>query len=175
MESEFIEDNYDDNFTEMSPVEIAEELFSKEPSGITGSKQIIPHDSEYNTSMIFEILLTIYMEGLTLIDNINLQKITINDLLKPNRWFNDLGFNINVLNFDRNDDNKHNYSDQYCKIVLKHSDPFIFELKNIDSEYTFLLNGIYKDNCEITKIEKLFALFTTNNTVYKISFNFKIT
>lgn len=175
-----------ENIEEYTPEKMAEILFSqlpKDPLSIC----LLPYTDNPPSDELafnFEILLTIYMEGIidvyrlvemlgsnTVIErdtneNIYNRKINISDIncdvleiLKP--WFLSFGYILNITEYDDykgvlDDFNLKNY---YCKVILrdKPEDYGVFYHKKINRPYHFLMNGSY-DNENIKDIKQLKAL-----------------
>lgn len=149
---------------------------------------------------IFEILLNIYLEALchgnklehilnsthnnfdnyynsifeNSYDNINLNNIDKHFLNLPLLWFNSIGFNIIIdeynINLDEIPDN------QYCRVILKinPADYNYFIYNNIDKPYHFFINGNFNSELFNYNFSDLYCLFKNpvNKKVYKISFDY---
>jgi len=147
-----------ENIISLDPIEIANEIFSKEP-GNECSIQLYDVGDIY---MLFEILMTILMEGiekmnyLNEIDNINDEKLIV-FLVKINNWFNSFGFTIDI---NKNKTKKENY---YCKIITRNgSYGQLFIIKNIEKNYSFLLNQNHVKKNNISEIYGLYMGQTYN-------------
>lgn len=167
---------------EFEPKELAEILFSNLPQPINSISllpQINNNDINNNDinndyiSYIFEILITIFMEGvmdskrllemviekkyIDKIDNqyVNYYDINIDLLMFIEQWFKSFGFYISIREYD--DISQINNNNRYCEILLK-SNPLqkgLFIYKGINNEeYHFTLNSHYKSN---DKLEKIYA------------------
>lgn len=160
---------------ELVPEELAEIIFSNLPQA-TNSISLLPQvneemnlnsgNNEYIT-YIFEILITIFMEGL--MDSKRLLEMVINDkfidkteneylnyydinidvLVFLEQWFKSFGYFVNIREYESNDeiDNQN----RYCEIILK-SNPhqkglFIYK-KILDKEYHFTLNSNFNISAE---------------------------
>ena len=171
---------------EFSPENIAQALFTQDPKPPC-SHQILTYDEKTDNkkygdlTYIFEILITILMEGLDIfsggLDKTDLNNFTEKHITNLNPWFNSIGFNINVETFtkDVKDICKDQYDNYYCKIMVRTK---LFEtfflMKNVSKNYHFLLNGkCIEENKNKQKINEISAVFCNiDDTIYKISFNF---
>ena len=125
------------------------------------------------TSLLFEILITFYMEGVldghrlyemlkinkVITDytkKIDVSKITKENLLLCEPWLKSLGFILFVEEYKINEYNMDN--SEYCKILLKDNpkDKNFFLSKNISKPYHFVLFANYKST---NKIENMKCLF----------------
>lgn len=160
--------NIDYNQEETSVENIAKIIFSKSPQN-RGRYKLFPPEAD--NEIIFEILLTLFMEGILILNN-NLEGLDLNNmdqnilygkLLELSDWFISLDYYLYVTKIDRDEYT----NDQYCKILLKNMDEIYFRMKNIDKEYTFILNAnrSLHDN-----LKDYNALFMLNNFAYRISF-----
>lgn len=188
-------ENYD-NAPMTTPEELARKLFNEDP-GEPCSKHIFPYSKnldEDNASFIFEILITIYLEGfmniMQLLKETNKDKfinmtdseknykiykdITLDDLNFPQPWFNSFGFKIIITEYGK--DKRKIYKRDvkpfsYCRILLSFDpkDKIQFILKNIQNKYHFILNANYRatDN-----LENVYAILSKDDKFYKISFKF---
>jgi len=156
-----------------TPENIAKIIFSNEPCKPL-THQIITCDDVNDYFSVFEILLTILLEGLENLtgglDTIDLMQFSTNHLTHLNPWFHSFGFNINVNK--ENIDELHNNNNYYCKILIKTlgTRP-IFINRNIQKNFHFLINPLY-NNSNINQLSDIFGLFINNNDIYKISFDF---
>ncbi len=149
---------------------IAKLLFSDRPKNI-GQYQLFP--SESDPELLFEILLTLFMEGIMILNN-NLEEIDFNSIDSSilhkkmcdlEEWFRTISYDLFIDKIDRdNRDNNH-----YCKILLKSTDSSYFVMKNIDKSYTFIING--DTDTSLSRLEDYKALFISNNTAYRIWFS----
>lgn len=157
-----------------SPLHIAQTIFNK-PYQPPKSYCILNYDENSNVSIMFEILLTIYMEGINILlngwNNLNLDELSEDLLFTPNPWFNSLGFKLNIFEINKNLTDFDFYKNYYCKIKLKLDEPVFFEMKNIDNDYHFVINGdFYHENKNENNIENLFAIYIYKNKIYQIQF-----
>lgn len=153
-----------------TPESIANELFECDPK-LPKSCQLLLDDASYET--IFEILLTILLEGLDKIAG-GLKLFDISQLTCPlieelNPWFHSIGFKMYAIELgpDEIPDN------HYCSIKIN-NDPYdmYFELNKIDKSYRFVLNGLYDS---VKKLNEVFAIYKrTNNTSNKNDISNKI-
>lgn len=163
-------------FENLEPLMIATKLFSKEPSKAS-SYCIIADDENADAAFIFEIILTIFMEGVMILyDNltgIDLKNFTAEHLTALNPWLNSICFNLTIDTCERKD--KDLYLDYYCKVILKCDPEWSnwFEHKNLNNSYYFLLNHIYQQGCNKKNVNELYAVFINDTTVFKLQFSLK--
>jgi hypothetical protein len=167
------------NPIELSPQEIANRLFSEDPKKpMSQMISIDPEtDEQLDASLIFEMMITILMEGLeTIFVDLKTADLSILDkslLMKLDPWFWSVGFSLSVDVVDKTDRQAYDTEGRYCKIILNNDDyGFIFRLKNVDKSYHFLINPQYVNGCPLDDINELFADFHINQKVYKIGFKF---
>lgn len=180
---------------QVSPEALAKILFQQNP-GKESSICILPYSKSYvensdEASFNFEILLTIYLEGLmnlidVIVDNktndvVSTQQkeandsfemqheifnnITIDDLVFPDPWFKSFGYKINVKECSYTDK-----TSSYCRtlLIFDPKDRNYFINKGINKRYTFLLTVTYKP----TKIlDQIYTIFNNKNKYYKIWFS----
>lgn len=161
-----------ENFT---PENIAKFLFTKEPK-LPCSCQIIAEQNLSDLPYIFEILLIIFLEGLEILtgdlSQTNLENFTEEHITILNPWFQSLGFNIKVKSTDFK--NKELFKGYYCKTIIKDKlQKIYFELKQINKNYHFFLNGDYlEENKKKKNLNELFTVFISGKEIFKISFDF---
>ena len=175
-------DNNKEDLSNQSPEMIAQTLFTNEPKS-PRSQQIVadPEDQVTDVTYIFEILITIYMEGFDILSN-GLNTININDItedhiksLRP--WFHSIGFNINVDTYDQTTESKELYMDYYCKIMIRVPlyETFFIMKKVTNKNYHFLLNGPFLEiNRGKKYLRELSGVFLTSTKVFRITFDFLI-
>ena len=190
MTEKYLQEKIDDAVSG-SPEDLAKQLFSKEPESPC-SKQILTYSAKSDpdaTSFVFEILLTIYLEGfMNILDVIKqnsagedndismnqqaYKNMDINDLQFPEPWFKSFGFSINIKEYTRENTKEIDKlkSLSYCRILLSFDskDIFYFLTRKIDKKYTFILSGSYRPT---NKLEKIYALLSKDDKLYQISFN----
>lgn len=177
------------NIISHTPRQIANIIFSMSPDEPKSynlryetdeTNETVTDDMQTVSVTIFEIFLTILMEGIFIKNNITKETLknfnsSIITYLQP--WLHSLGYSVNVR--ELNKENVQQYNKYYCKIILK-VDPdweTFFELHEnlMDKNYHFIFgsNNDYILNKK-TKINlnDLFAIFIHNNKVYKIMFNY---
>jgi hypothetical protein len=189
-----------DNAESGSPEDLARQLFSSKP-GDPCSKQILTYSETSDndaSSFIFEILLTIYLEGLmNILDVIKQQYleentagtgrgdyelenkvykgVTVDDLMFPEPWFKSFGFTVSIVEYDTA--NKRAMKDlnnnikplSYCRTLLS------FDPKD---RVHFLMKGIDKRYTFIlnssykptSDLEKIYAILNKDDKFYKVSF-----
>jgi len=160
-----------DHLQNMTPENIAQYIFTKQPMERC-SYQILAEQDDADLTLIFEILVTIMMEGIDIfsggLDNVNLNDFTMNHIVGLNPWFKSIGFKIKAQIIERDQD-----YDRYCKIVLRLRNRPIFDIKNIDKSYHFFINGSALDKNKIeNKLNNLYATFSCLDKIYKINFDF---
>lgn len=166
-----------DLLEDLSPEKIAEIIFNQQPTPPNSRQLIIYQEKEVDLIYLFEILITILMEGFEIFTNgfqsIDLRKFTIEHILSLNPWFHSIGFSISSNEYDKNDKNL--YKDYYCKIIIRtqlYNSFFI--MKNINKKYHFLINGPYLEiNKKKKKLKELYAIFLNDvlNKVFIIYFD----
>lgn len=168
-----------DELEDYSPENIAAALFNQEPKDPLTCRLVAESDI-VDSVWLFELLITIFMEGMEIIIGdlsiADLKNLSMQHIIALNPWFHSLGFNISVDIWNKGEDLEE-YKDYYCKIIVKDKiNEIIFEHKNVDKNYHFLLNGpCLKANKEKTNVKDLYAILINNdNTVFKINFQFYI-
>lgn len=171
--------NQNEKVLDVTPEQIAEALFSEDPKD-PNSFQILARPDTNNAedmTYIFEILVTIMLEGLEYLSGGDLNNFEIDDFnedyietLGP--WFNSICFNVKVEVFDQS--KMYKCKKYYCKTIIKNEQTeHIFKQNNIDKNYHFLLNGKYEEyNKNLIELKDLYTVFINKDKIYKISFNF---
>ena len=161
---------------EFSPERLAHTIFSTDPKPPC-SNQIIALQDGADLTYIFQILVTVFMEGFEMFtegfENMDLTKFTTDHITSFDPWFRSLGFKIVTDTTDIT--NKEYYQDYYCKIIIKTQlYENLFIMKGIEhKKYHFLLNGPHMEqNKKKDKIKDLKAVFINDatDTVFIISF-----
>ena len=162
-----------------TPDQIAEALFSQDPKD-PNSFQILARPDTNNTgdmTYIFEILVTIMLEGLECLSGGDLNNFDMDDFSEDyietlGPWFNSICFNIKVDVFDQS--NMYKCKKYYCKSIIKNEQTAqIFQQNNVGKNYHFLLNGQYEEyNKNLTELSELYTIFINKDKIYKISFDF---
>jgi len=154
--------------SEYTPEEIAEALFNQPPKE-PFKYQILVGSQGTDQTLIFEILLTILLEGLNILsnglNNFNLDDFNENYIYNLIPWFNSIGFDIKVnINSD--------ISNYYCRILInnKSHEYLFFNIKNLIKNYHFLLNGNFISNNN--ELSNIYAIFKFKNKSYSIFFNY---
>ena len=164
-----------DQMEDFSPEKLAGTLFQKEP-GVPNSCQLrFTQDDDLDASYIFEILVTVLMEGLDIfsggLDKVDLKDFSSEQVLNLNQWFRSIGYNITVKEYPIADREK--YEEYYCKIVTRTSaDEMLFQIRGINKNYTFNLNGDFLEANRSKELKNLFGLLKTNDKAYTVSFDF---
>lgn len=168
-------DQPNENINDFSPEMIAQAIFTKDPKNPC-SHQILALQEGTDLTYIFEILVTILLEGLNILTGdlkeADLSNFSVSFISSLNPWFNSLGFNINVR--IENETEKELYQEYYCRTVINNElNETLFIIKNIqDKSYHFLLNGQYLDqNKAKTNLKDIFGIFNVNDDVYCITFD----
>jgi len=165
-----------DSLANFSPEMIAHEIFTKDAKPPC-SHQILAYQEGADMTYIYEILITILLEGLEImtggLKEVDLSNFTASHIIVLNPWFKSIGFDINVEAVDSSD--KDSYNEYYCRAMVndKLNETF-FIMKNITHKpYHFLLNGPkLQDNKEKQHLNEIYGIFSNDDTVYKISFDF---
>ena len=163
---------------ELSPASVAEKIFSKNPKQCC-SVQLLSDDC-IDTINLFEILITIMMEGLCInnnnLEHIDLKNFNQNYIHHLNPWFNSIGYDIECKAHDSI--LKPEFDKYYCRIVVKTKlYKTFFEIKNTEKNFHFLVNGNHlKDNLVKKNINEIYAVFNNDETdlFYTIRFYHKI-
>lgn len=148
---------------EMTVKEMANELFEN------NNPTILVFDENEDLTYIFEVLLNISIEALLKISNVeDYEHLDLTNIIILNRWLRKIGYNIKL----KLDDYKNitNYSDRYCKIIIRtdKSNEEYFKILNIENMFHFLGNpNISK---EFKYIEDIYAIIIQNEIIYKIYF-----
>jgi len=163
-----------DDIHNHTPEEIADILFDNDPKE-PHTFQILGEQKANSTTYLFEILITILLEGLNNmtdgLDKVNLDLFSSDHIDTLNPWFHSMGFVIKIHNYEMNEiDLVKGY---YCRVGLNYgNDRKIFEQKKINKNYHFFLNAnAMDDNLKKTALKELYAIFICGNTIYKISFD----
>lgn len=165
---------------DFSPEELASFLFNNLPVDPC-SLGLLPYSENMDkdqASFLFEILITIYMEGILHghrlyemlktkteisdtdreVKKINIFDLSTENLLLCEPWFKSLGYMIFVeeykegeYSFDKN---------EYCKILLKDNpiDSKIFTSKKINKPYHFVIFAGYKPTDKLENIKAIFYI-----------------
>lgn len=167
--------------------EIFCKIFSKYPEEFNTIK-LDHYCLETDDEAKFEIFLNIYMLAMTrcssLIeiletkipnDNIinceeliDINLIEENILKIPSKWFNSVGYSLNVSEFDKEILN-YDSSEYYCRILLKEASLDYFIKNEILIQYFFLLNSKYKNGQNINRMKAL-LISPKDNKHYSINF-----
>ncbi len=165
-----------DELINYSPEMIAHSIFTKNPKDPC-TYQILAYQDGSDITYIFEILITILLEGLNILTyslkDVDLSEFSSEHILILNPWFKSLGFNIRVTEFPQNE--KDLYEEYYCKIVVNNKvNENLFIARGIeDKSYHFFLNGTFLNaNKQKTNLKDIFGVFLADDTAYCISFDF---
>jgi hypothetical protein len=163
---------------EKCPYEIAEIIFREPPSEPNNFQLYCEMENDDVTTQldIFEIFMTIVMEGMFIKNNISRETLDFfneQTILDLQPYFHSLGYHTNVEVIPIK--NTEAYETFYCRIALR-CDPSweaYFDMHpEITQNYRFIFGGnspkIQGEKCTFNN---LFAIFSHKNLVYKISFN----
>lgn len=155
-----------------TPEQVAVKIFTKQPESVS-SYQIIAESDVNSGTYIYEILVTILLEGMSIFtkqfSELDLSCFSEDNITYFNPWMRSVGFNIHVDSCSVEDTTK--CKGYYCRTVLKTEDNEDFFIsKKLDKPYHFMLNSKFDINC--TKLKDIKGLFINNDTVYIISFDF---
>jgi len=155
-----------DNIIECDPSEMATILFHNNDD----QYGMIGEIDDFIICDLFEILLTILLEGFQKIgikDLSNMDESTIESL---NPYMQKIGFQYRVSQCDKYD--KSEYEEYYCRILLRNeSNEHFFQMKGLTNMYHFILNGTYlESNKSKQHIDQLYSIFEVDNYVYTIKF-----
>lgn len=155
-----------------TPKTIAHQLFNQAPCDPL-SKGLELNSPDTSPQYAFEVLITILLEGLSILSNefTQIDKIQLAHIQSAIPYFLSMGLVLNVEEYHV--DEVELYNKQYCRILLNRGvDEGYFLMKNIDELYHFLINGThYDENESKTNVNELHAIFIENDTVFKISFD----
>lgn len=174
-----IENNFD-KLEDMTPETIAELLFSKIPDDPATNQLLIdiPKNDENIGTYIYEILLTILMEGIMKfnnnLENTNLDDVQLIHIEALNPWFKSLKFELKVEELNKIEDSIEHYKYYYSKIILKKMPEYemLFEINHIDKNYTFFLNPLYiKESYPFINLNEIYSVIFLGNKIFKIKFN----
>lgn len=163
-------DNLDDN----TPEQIAQQIFCAEP--VDPCTITILGDQMHDLTYIFEILITIFMEGFEILtgglNQTDMSNFSVDHIVGLDPWFNSLGFKIYSQVFNEKED-KDLYKDYYCKIMIKTKlNETFFIMKNVQKNYHFLLNGPYLEKNRATKeLKDLKGVFIHDNKAFTVYFD----
>lgn len=155
-----------DELDDMSPEKIAEKIFDKEPMAKC-SFEIV--GAGYNIRDVFEILLTILMEGFAILNdglkNVDLENIEKEHITAMTPWFESFGYSIIIGTIVGNNPEEH-----YCRTLLKNSyNKHLFALNKIEKDYHFFVNSKKYDN-NYTSLGDVYSTFDTGKHTFKIYF-----
>jgi hypothetical protein len=160
-------------------------LFSDLPKDPMSIKFVPISDEpdEEEVTLVFEMLINIYMEGMIDVERlinmistkkvidkddeiyekkINIHKINSNlmEFVKP--WFLSIGYHVNIIEYDSDSEESNILKDYlknyYCKIIFRDNphDYGIFFFRKINKPYHFVLNGEFK---QVKDLKDMFAVF----------------
>lgn len=159
---------------ELNPIEIAETLFENDPKPEC-SICLISENEGTDTSMIFEILLSILLEGLDRtyqgLNNIDFNILTEDHIEALNPWFRSLGYNIRATIHDKEDIVF--YDKYYCRIIIRTPiDEGYFFMKGLDTNYHFVLNGNHYEEVKKCPILKdYYCIYQFGDKFLSVSFD----
>lgn len=164
---------YDENVEELTPEQIAKYLFTQEPKDKV-SYGIVYDEESGNPEYVFEILITICLEGLEIMNGGNLSQVNLNlvsaqVIESMNPWFKSMRIKIKCDELEYNKENKSKFSNNYCNIYIR--DRLYeewFKIKKISGNYRFTLNGNYSPQ---DKLRDIYAKYIYKNKIFIISFD----
>lgn len=181
-----------------SPEELASFLFDDLPVDPC-SLSLLPYSHNIDkdqVSFLFEILITIYMEGIlhghrlyemlsskTQISENNypvkpkiiIDDFQLNNLMLCDKWLQSLGYHLIIQEYES--DNYKFDDNEYCKIILKDNpnDQQIFNQKKINKPYHFVMFRAYKATNKLQNIKAvLYKPKNDNNSkdkIFTVKFN----
>lgn len=174
---DYISDEKLNALEEYSPELIAETIFNKNPDKPCSNQILAMQENNYtDASFIFEIMLTIFLEGIMILYNqltdVVLDNVTTDHLVALRPWLWSLGFDYKVTMYDsENEYSTESYNDYYCKIILKKDQKWTswFDTKNVLKEYFFLLNAKYANGCD-KELGNVYAIMIVNKMIFKLEF-----
>lgn len=161
------------------PVQFSQILYNSPPKEY--NTVLLQHNDEIyqDPTLLFELLLLIYLEGITNgvklynilfktnneLRDICSEDITITNLQICDKWFRSMGYIIHITEYEEDD---YSFSDNdYCEIFFKFNNIDFFEYYNIKTNYNFIL---YKSfNCNT--FSNMNAIIANNKKIYTIKFN----
>ena len=177
-----------------SPEDMAKFLFNQPPKDPC-SVCLLEYSEKYDndeTSLNFEILLTIYMEGLmSMLDVMTSEaksknrntydveyeackKITAEDLMTVKPWFLSFGYSVQVDEIESDKKSEKKFKNiikplSYCRtlFIFDPVDRMHFINKGITKRYTFLMSPSYRPT---NKIEEIYGTINFNNKHFTIRF-----
>lgn len=157
-----------DGPVEVTPEMIAAHIFSKDP-GPVGSVQLGADQNNMDVKFMYEVLLTVMMEGLSIMVE-NLDEVTVDELdadhfeiLDP--WIQSMGFRLELGEVT---DTPANYD---CKIMINNEEnKNYFLTTNNTKKYHFLLAGRYAQNEWIENLDQLVTVVKVKDGWIKIRF-----
>ena len=162
-----------EDLQDSSPESIANFLFSQDPQK-PYTCQLITGQDTTDISYIFEILLTILLEGLDMVSNgldqFDTSNLTPELITQLDPWFNSLGIKLKISEILWKDIGNTSY---YCRIITKFTAPEWFDLKHIQKNYSFNLNGddLVKNKAKIN-LKELLGAFRVKDKAFIISFDY---
>jgi hypothetical protein len=167
-----------DNIENCSPEMIAQSIFTQDPKSPC-SHQILAHSEGSDLTYVFEILITILLEGLNIltgdIREADLSIFNSNHIMSLLPWFQSVGFDVKVSEHEIFD--KESYKEYYCRTRINNdSNKTFFIMKDMEEKpYHFLINGqFYEKNKGKTNLADIYGVFDANSKIYAISFDFHI-
>ena len=162
----------EDNHIEATPEKIAESIFKGAPAP-PNTYQILAQDDDADLYYVYELLITVLMEGFDILtgglEHVNPDDVNSDHFIGLNQWFKSIGFDINIQGVPKGETEQ--YENYYCKVILRNSSyKFLFETKNMEKDYHFLTNASHQNNENV--IKDIYGIFISNDTVYKIYFDF---
>jgi hypothetical protein len=165
---------------ELDPKQIAQIVFGQAPSDGTTAKayRMILNDclETEGVEYLFEILITICMEGLEILSGgdltrYNLDLFTDHTIRSLNAWFRTMGWTVYCTGHDST--TRDLLPPHYCTIYLRPTAEALFIGRNIQSNYTFILNGRYEssETESVGEFENITARFVHKSTIWLISFD----
>lgn len=180
------EENIEEKTVELTPEDMAKELFSQSIDEIKENpqhiRQLILESS--NVVELFQILLIFLMEGIQIklgdISKADLSCITTQMLLNLSPWLEVIGFKLQVKEFkimvgqDYSEEKQQNSdrmlaskfgSEHYCDIITLNEKG----VSNMNKTYTFKIGPKYYSDFD--NLNEIYALFSEGNRVFKINFD----
>lgn len=144
-------------------------LFSSPPKPEKSIGFIRSDDSDPVT--LFEILLHIMAEGLVMDHGTPPSYHTTESIMQLDPYFRSIGFHVEVEQFPKTP--RDPYGKYYCRTIFRTpSNAALFEAKNLESSYHFLVNGdAYDENINIQQLDQLFTILESQNDVYTVKFH----
>lgn len=159
------------NPIDVTPEMIANHIFSNDPQP-PGSIQLLADDDEMDMEFIFEVLMTVLMEGFKLMTE-TIDEVTVNTCTSEHfeilgQWIRSMGFDLNVEDIVGEFSN----SSHYCKVYLNNqqNEGFFYHTNIADKLYHFVISSDQM-NKDRTSINEFVAVIPLTGKYIKVTFS----